>query len=64
MQKVCRCAAYKFPHRLDGGKCRELYNEEVLAEAKETLEWHEYFAQRKVNDKQMHQSGHGERDFI
>lgn len=24
--KPCRCAAYKFPHRLDSGKCRELYN--------------------------------------
>jgi len=64
MQKVCRCAAYTFPHRLDGGKCRELYNEEVLAEAKENLEWHEYFAQRNVHDKQMHQSGHNDRDFI
>ncbi|MFV1269848.1 hypothetical protein QMK95_29575 [Klebsiella pneumoniae] len=64
MRKVCRCAAYNFPHRLDGGKCRELYNQQVLEEAKETLEWHEYFAQRKVNDKQMHQSGHSERDFI
>lgn len=26
-QKTCNCDAYKFPHRLDGGKCRELYNE-------------------------------------
>ena len=24
---VCHCIAYEFPHRLDGGKCRELYNE-------------------------------------
>lgn len=25
-QKTCNCPAYKFPHRLDGGKCAELYN--------------------------------------
>lgn len=25
-QKTCRCKAYPFPHRLDGGKCREFYN--------------------------------------
>lgn len=24
--KVCNCSAYNFPHRLDSGKCRELYN--------------------------------------
>ena len=24
--KPCRCHAYSFPHRLDSGKCRELYN--------------------------------------
>ncbi len=26
-QITCNCEAYKFPHRLDSGKCRELYNE-------------------------------------
>jgi hypothetical protein len=25
--KPCTCEAYPFPHRLDSGKCRELYNE-------------------------------------
>jgi len=25
-QITCNCEAYKFPHRLDSGKCRELYN--------------------------------------
>ena len=25
-QVTCRCEAYAWPHRLDGGKCRELYN--------------------------------------
>lgn len=26
-QITCNCKAYKFPHRLDSGKCRKLYNE-------------------------------------
>ena len=26
-QITCNCEAYSFPHRLDSGKCRELYNE-------------------------------------
>jgi len=26
-QVTCRCEAYAWPHRLDSGKCRELYNE-------------------------------------
>ena len=25
---TCDCEAYIFPHRLDGGRCRELYNNE------------------------------------
>ena len=25
-QVTCRCEAYPWPHRKDGGKCRELYN--------------------------------------
>lgn len=31
-QTTCRCEAYPFPHRLDSGKCRELYNEKVKEE--------------------------------
>lgn len=27
--KPCKCSAYDFPHRLDGGKCRELYNQSL-----------------------------------
>ena len=26
-QVTCKCAAYKFPHRLDSKACRELYNQ-------------------------------------
>jgi hypothetical protein len=59
ISKVCRCQAYSFPHRLDSGKCRELYNQE----AKEEADWDRYFAQRGVNDRDMHQSGHSEKDF-
>jgi hypothetical protein len=25
-EKVCNCPAYPFVHRLDSGKCKELYN--------------------------------------
>lgn len=25
-QVTCRCEAYPWPHRQDGGKCREIYN--------------------------------------
>lgn len=25
-QTTCNCKAYEFPHRLDSGKCRKLYN--------------------------------------
>jgi hypothetical protein len=57
--KVCRCTAYKFPHRLDSGECRKLYNEQ----AKEEADWDRYFSQRGVNDRAMHQSGHSEKDF-
>lgn len=28
--KPCTCKAYPFPHRLDGGKCKDLYNSEPL----------------------------------
>lgn len=28
-QVTCTCEAYKFPHRLDSGKCRELYNQQA-----------------------------------
>jgi hypothetical protein len=30
-QVTCRCAAYKFPHRLDSKACKELYNSELEA---------------------------------
>lgn len=58
-KSVCHCAAYRFPHRLDSGKCRELYNES----AKEQQDWDAYFAQRSVQDRQLHQSGHSASDF-
>ena len=28
-QVTCTCEAYTFPHRLDSGKCRELYNQKA-----------------------------------
>lgn len=34
-QVTCNCEAYPFPHRLDGGKCRELYNEKEEVEYRE-----------------------------
>ncbi len=30
-QTTCYCEAYPFPHRIDSGKCRELYNAELEA---------------------------------
>lgn len=30
-QVTCRCGAYAWPHRLDSGACRVLYNSEVVA---------------------------------
>lgn len=57
--KVCKCEAYSFPHRLDSGKCRELYNQK----AQEEDEWERYFNQRGVNDRAMHQSGMSTKDF-
>ena len=30
--KPCTCEAYRFPHRLDSGKCRALYNAEYESE--------------------------------
>ena len=30
--KPCNCDAYKFPHRLDSGKCKELYNHSDISE--------------------------------
>ena len=58
-KSVCNCAAYEFPHRLDSGKCRTRYN----AEAAEQQDWDAYFAQRSVQDRQLHQSGHRASDF-
>lgn len=26
VQITCNCPAYKFPHRLDSGECKKLYN--------------------------------------
>lgn len=30
--KPCNCSAYKFPHRIDSGACRELYNHADISE--------------------------------
>ena len=30
--KPCKCEAYKFPHRLDSGKCHDFYNNEDISE--------------------------------
>ena len=30
--KPCNCPAYSWPHRLDGGACKALYNSDVLTE--------------------------------
>lgn len=57
--KPCTCAAYGFPHRLDSGKCRELYN----AQEEETADWGRYFNQHGVIDRQLHQSGMTNGDF-
>jgi len=62
-KQVCRCEAYKFPHRLDSGKCRELYNEQAKQEAEDER----YYASRGLHtsySRAMHDAGHSERDFI
>lgn len=59
--KTCNCSAYSFPHRLDSGECRKLYN----AQAQEEAEYDAYFAQRGIagGQRQEFESGHSERDF-
>lgn len=61
-QKTCNCAAYAFPHRLDSGKCRELYNEECEREAKE-FQYYETRGLHTHYQRAMHDAGHSERDF-
>ena len=35
---TCNCKAYSFPHALDGGKCRALYNNEN-SDSESHAEW-------------------------
>ena len=62
MKKICTCPAYNFPHRMDSGKCREMYNEQ----APEESEAEQYYAQRGLitsEQRQMHDAGHRDSDF-
>ena len=43
-QITCRCAAYPWPHRLDSGKCRDLYNESKSEEQPLVSYTNDYFA--------------------
>ena len=52
--KPCDCSAYKFPHRLDSGKCRELYNNTPLNISDYGM---------TSNSVAMDDAGHKESDF-
>ena len=54
-QVVCRCSAYKFPHRRHGGKCNSCNHGKNWVGIAEHLEynngeWCEQCAQREVED--------------
>ena len=55
--KPCKCGAYPFPHRLDSGKCRDLYNETDTEEQPVVSYTNDYY-------KRMNEYALKESDFI
>jgi hypothetical protein len=53
-QSTCYCCAYKFPHRLDSGNCRDSYNANSEVS---------YADQRIAMSVDFYESGHSYKDF-
>lgn len=53
-QVNCHCCAYPFVHRLDSGKCKELYNSNSEKS---------YQDNRIAMSSEWYESGHGYKDF-